>query len=363
MDTTVVTGGAGFVGANLVRALLARTADRVVVFDALTYAGHRESLASCEADPRFRFVRGDVADRAAVEALYREFRPRRVVHLAAETHVDRSIDGPRAFLRTNVLGTLEMLEGARGHVEREGGAGAFRFLHVSTDEVHGALGPVGRFTETSPFAPNSPYAASKASAEHLARAWHETYGLPVLVTACGNNYGPFQAPEKLVPLTLLNAVEGRPLPVYGDGRQVRDWIHVDDHVSGLLAALERGRPGERYLLGAEGERTNLETVRALCAALEEAWPSARNPAMRGREGGYAGLVTLVRDRPGHDRRYAVDPARAARELGWRAAVRFDDGVRATVRWYLEHRDWCEALQAKGATRERVGLGAPEGSPR
>src|SRR5262245_27328091 len=360
MDTTVVTGGAGFIGSNLVRRLLAKTTDRVVVFDALTYAGHRESLAECEADPRFAFVRGDVADREAVEALYRAHAPTRVVHLAAETHVDRSIDDPHAFLRTNVLGTHELLEGARAHLERLKGPprAAFRFLHVSTDEVHGALGATGRFTEGSPFAPNSPYAASKAAAEHLARAWHATYGVPVVVTACCNNYGSFQAPEKLIPLMLLNAIEGKPLPVYGDGRQVRDWIHVEDHADGLLAALERGKPGERYLLGAGDERTNLETVDAACAALEEALPAAQNAALKAKGvARYADLVTSVPDRPGHDRRYAVDPSRARRDLGWAAGTAFREGIRRTVRWYLEHRAWCEALQAKGASRERRGLPA------
>ena len=359
-DTLVVTGGAGFIGANFVRCALARTSARVVVMDALTYAGHRESLAEVEGDPRFAFVHADVADRAAVEALYRERRPTWVVHFAAESHVDRSIDGPREFLRTNALGTLEMMEGARAHLATLDPAARarFRFLHVSTDEVYGSLGETGAFTEATPYAPNSPYAASKASADLLAHAWHATYGLPVVITNCSNNYGPFQFPEKLIPLTLLNAVEGRPLPIYGDGKNVRDWLYVEDHCEGVLAALARGKPGEKYNLGGANERTNVEIVDRLCAILEDEVPASRNPALLAKGvRRYADLVTHVPDRPGHDRRYAIDAAKAGRDLGWAPRHGFEDGLRRTVRWYLDHRDWCEAVQAKGYRRERLGLAA------
>ena len=358
MATWLVTGGAGFIGANFVRATLAETAHTVVVLDALTYAGHLESLAGLASDGRFRFVRGDVADRAAVEAAYRDARPDAVVHFAAESHVDRSIDGPRDFVRTNVVGTQEMLEGARLHLASlpEAAREAFRFLHVSTDEVYGSLGATGRFTEDTPYAPNSPYAASKAAADHLVRAYRETYGVPAIVTNTSNNYGPYQFPEKLIPLLALNALEGRPLPVYGDGRQVRDWIHVEDHVRGIHAALAHGRPGGKYNLGAHEERTNLEVVEAVCAALERRRPPAEEPALRARGvRAYRDLVTFVPDRPGHDRRYAIDASRAARELGWRARTVFAEGVDRTIAWYLEHRAWCDAVAPRGTGRERRGL--------
>jgi dTDP-glucose 4,6-dehydratase len=361
VDTLLVTGGAGFIGANVVRAALAGTDWRVVVLDALTYAGHRESLADVERDPRFAFVRGDVADPDAVESVFRAHEPRYVLHLAAESHVDRSIDGPREFVRTNVVGTHEMLVGARAHVDRRGAAERerFRFVHVSTDEVFGALGPTGRFDERSPHAPRSPYAASKAGADHLAAAYHETYGLPVLVTNCSNNYGPWQFPEKLIPLMALTALEGRPLPVYGDGRQVRDWLHVEDHAAGLLAALRRGRPGERYLFGGEAERTNLEVVEAICEALERRRP-ARDQAVLASRGiaRWRDLVTHVADRPGHDRRYAVDASKARRDLGWAPTRSFASGIDATVGWYLDHAAWCEAVQDKGYRRERLGVLPP-----
>ena len=361
MDTWIVTGGAGFIGSNFVRLALAETTARVVVFDKLTYAGNLANLAGLDGDSSFAFVQGDIADRDAVERLFREHRPAAVVNFAAESHVDRSIDDPGAFVRTNVVGVHELLEGARRHLaampagERE----RFRFLHVSTDEVYGSLGPDDPpFTETTAYAPNSPYAASKAAGDHLVRAWHETYRLPALITNCSNNYGPYQFPEKLIPLMLLNALDGRDLPVYGDGRNVRDWIYVEDHCRGVLAALERGRPGRRYNFGGRSERTNLEIVGALCAALERHAPAADNPALAARgKAGYAELVTFVADRPGHDRRYAIDDALARRELDWAPRYDLDAGLDATVRWYLDHRAWAEAVQARGYRRERLGLAA------
>jgi dTDP-glucose 4,6-dehydratase len=280
------------------------------------------------------------------------------VNFAAETHVDRSIDGPRAFYHTNVLGTLELVEAARGYLaDADAAARArFRFLHVSTDEVYGSLGPAGRFTESTPYAPNSPYAASKAAADHLIRAWHETYGVPTLVTNCSNNYGPYQYPEKLVPLMLLNALEGKPLPIYGDGGNVRDWLHVEDHCAAILLVLERGRVGESYNIGAGNERTNLEVLDLLLSALEAERPAADNPALAARTiARYQELKTFVPDRPGHDRRYAIDATKIHRELGWRARLDFEAGLRQTVRWYLANRDWCEAVQAGRYGRERLGL--------
>jgi dTDP-glucose 4,6-dehydratase len=357
-ETMIVTGGAGFIGTNFVRLALDRTRARVVVVDKLTYAGNLASLADVSANPRFVFVRADIADRAAVEPLFREHRPRWLVNLAAETHVDRSIDGPRAFLATNVAGTFELLEAARtflGEADAPTRA-AFRFLHVSTDEVYGSLGPAGLFTETTAYAPNSPYAASKAAADHFVRAYHETYGLPAITTNCSNNYGPYQYPEKLIPLVMLNAVEGRPLPIYGDGRNVRDWLYVEDHCEAILLALERGRPGERYNVGASNERTNVEIVDRICATLEAERPAVANPALIARGiARYADLKVFVTDRPGHDRRYAIDATRTRRELGWAPRHSFDDGLHRTVRWYLEHRDWCEAVQAGRYGRERLGL--------
>jgi dTDP-glucose 4,6-dehydratase len=354
MDRVLVTGGAGFIGANFVRLALARTAARVAVLDSLTYAGSLESLKEISGDPRFAFVRADITDRAAVDAAFRAHRPAAVVNFAAETHVDRSIDGPRAFVQTNVVGTFELLEASRHYVAglEPAARRAFRFLHVSTDEVYGSLGPAGAFAETTAYAPSSPYAASKAGADHLVRAYHETYGLATIITNCSNNYGPYQFPEKLIPLMILNAVEGRPLPIYGDGGNVRDWLYVEDHCAGILLALRRGQPGEKYNIGGGNERTNLEIVDRLCAVLEELAPAAGNPAVGAR--GYAGLKTFVADRPGHDRRYAIDAAKIRRELGWTAEHDFDRGIATTVRWYLDRRDWCEAVSGRYG-RERLGL--------
>jgi dTDP-glucose 4,6-dehydratase len=359
MESVLVAGGAGFIGSNFVRLLLGRTDARVVVLDRLTYAGNLASLADVRAHPRFVFAQGDIADRALVSGLLQQHRPDAVVNLAAETHVDRSIDGPRAFIETNLVGTFELLDAARRHLEMVEPArrARFRFLHVSTDEVYGSLGPAERSAETSPYAPNSPYAASKAGADHLVRAYHETYRLPALVTNCSNNYGPYQYPEKLIPLMILNAVEGRPLPLYGDGGNVRDWLHVEDHCAALLLVLRQGVPGGRYNIGAGDERTNLTVVDGICAALESIQPAVANPALAARGvRRYAELRQFVPDRPGHDRRYAIDATRLTTELGWRPAHPFEEGLRATVAWYLEHREWCDTVLAGKYGRERLGLG-------
>jgi dTDP-glucose 4,6-dehydratase len=360
MHTLLVTGGAGFIGCNFVRLALAETGARVIVLDKLTYAGSLENLADVWGSPRLEFIAGDIADRALVRRIFAERRPSAVVNFAAESHVDRSIDDASAFILTNVVGTFELLEAAR---RREAQGDGFRFLHVSTDEVYGSLGPAGAFSETTPYAPNSPYAASKASADHLVRAYGETYGLPVLITNCSNNYGPYQYPEKLIPLMVLNAVEGLPLPIYGDGGNVRDWLHVEDHCRGLLVALRRGLPGEKYNLGGRSERTNLQIVDALCGVLEREVPAAENPALASRGiAAYGDLKSFVADRPGHDRRYAIDDGKARRELGWEPRYDFESGLAATVRWYLDHRVWCEAVQADRYRRERLGLGLATAGP-
>ena len=354
----IVTGGAGFIGSNFVRSALQRTDQRVVVIDKLTYAGNLQSLKDVAGDPRFVFIEADIADRAAVQAAYRQYRPTWVVNFAAESHVDRSIDDPGAFVRTNIVGTFELLEAARGYLAAldERDRRGFRLLHVSTDEVYGTLGPTGSFSETTAYAPNSPYAASKAAADHLVRAYRETYGLPTLLTNCSNNYGPYQYPEKLIPLTILNAIEGRPLPIYGDGGNIRDWLFVEDHCDAVLSVLERGRVGEKYNIGGQNERSNLEVVTHLCAVLDELFPAAQNPAVVARGiSRYEALKTFVADRPGHDRRYAIDAAKIRRELGWTPQHDFGSGLRRTVRWYLDHRDWCDAVQSGRYRRERLGL--------
>ncbi len=361
MGTLIVTGGAGFIGSNFVRTALERTEDRLVVFDKLTYAGNLESLASVASHPRYAFVRGDIADRDAVRTLFREFRPAAVLNFAAESHVDRSIDDPGAFIRTNIHGTYELLEASRAFLSDadETARRAFRFLHVSTDEVYGSLGPSGSFSETTPYAPNSPYAASKAAADHLVRAWHETYGLPTILTNCSNNYGPFQFPEKLIPLMLLNALEGKPLPIYGDGGNVRDWLYVEDHCDGLIAALTRGESGGRYNIGGSGERTNLELVDLLCEELSRQRPARENPALRAKGvSSYAELKTFVEDRPGHDRRYAIDSSKMRRELGWAPKHDLASGLAATVSWYLANAAWCDSVQSGTYRRERLGLSTP-----
>ena len=337
--TVLVTGGAGFIGANFVLDWLAHRDEPLCNLDKLTYAGHLASLAEVERRPGYAFVRGDIADRALLHRVLATHRPRAVVHFAAESHVDRSIDGPAEFIQTNLLGTFSLLEEVRGYwgALADPERGRFRFLHVSTDEVYGSLGRDDpAFTEATAYAPNSPYAASKAGSDHLVRAYHHTYGLPVLTTNCSNNYGPLQFPDKLIPLMILNAVQGKPLPVYGDGKNVRDWLYVRDHCAAIRTVLEAGVAGEVYNIGGAAERENIEVVRALCGILDELRPRSN--------GGYAELVTFVKDRPGHDRRYAVDASKIARELDWAPTKSFEEGLRETVRWYLDHPQWIESVQ-------------------
>ncbi len=345
--TALVTGGAGFIGSALVRALV-RDGKRVVTVDKLTYAGNLDNLAPVIGSPNHFFVRADICDRAAIAAVLDEHCPRAVYHLAAESHVDRSIDAPLAFIRTNVIGTATLLEVALDHWRRLDAASRaeFRFLHVSTDEVYGELAPAGQFSEVSPYRPNSPYSASKAGADHLARAWHRTYGLPILVSNCSNNYGPYQFPEKLIPLMVLNAIAGKPLPVYGQGSNIRDWLHVDDHVAALRRIVARGRIGETYLIGARAEARNLDVVHAICRLLDARLPTG-TPHSR--------LVTFVTDRPGHDARYAIDPSKIEGELGWRPSYDFAHGLAATIDWYIANQDWCRRASA---TYRQERLGAP-----
>jgi len=341
--TWLVTGGAGFIGSNFVRLALERKAGRVVNLDKLTYAGNRASLADLENHPDHVFVHGDICDVALVSRLLEEHRPRAIVNFAAESHVDRSILGPAEFLETNVVGTFKLLEAARAHCARHADP-CFRFLQVSTDEVYGTLEPGDPgFTERTPYTPNSPYAASKAAADHFVRAYHRTYGLPVLTTNCSNNYGPYQFPEKLIPVMIQNALGGEPLPVYGDGLQVRDWLFVEDHCDAILAVLERGRPGETYNVGGGSEITNLELVRSICALVDELVPDSPHRP-------HARLIRHVADRPGHDRRYAIDDAKLRRELGWRPRLGLAEGLRRTVRWYLGHQAWIEQIRS-GEYRE------------
>ncbi len=349
MQTLLVTGGAGFIGGNFVRLSMARGDVRVINLDLLTYAGNPDTLADLDDDPRHVFVRGDIGDRALVEDLLERYRPAAIVNFAAESHVDRSIDGPADFIRTNVVGTFNLLDCARRHWAAlpPTEAQAFRFLHVSTDEVYGSLGPEGLFTEETPYAPNSPYSASKAGSDHLVRAWHHTYGLPVLTTNCSNNYGPYQFPEKLIPLMILNAVAGRPLPIYGDGGNIRDWLYVEDHCRAIWRVLEAGIPGEVYNVGGNSERTNLEVVDRLCAILDELLPDSPHRP-------HARLKTFVTDRPGHDRRYAIDASKIKRELGWEPRETFDSGLRATVQWYLDNSAWCERVMDGSYRGERLG---------
>lgn len=343
--TILVTGGAGFIGANFVLDWLAASDETVVNVDVLSYAGNLESLNSIRDDDRHVFVNGDICDRALIEQVLATHRPRAIVHFAAESHVDRSIRGPEAFVRTNVQGTAVLLECARGYWSEQPGAdkAAFRFHHVSTDEVYGSLKPgEPAFTEDRAYQPNSPYAASKASSDHLVRAWHQTFGLPVVTTNCSNNFGPFQFPEKLIPLVIVNALAGRALPVYGDGQQLRDWLYVSDHCRAVRDVLARGRVGETYNVGGGSDRSNLEVVRAVCALLDEMRP---NPA-----GPYGRLISHVPDRPGHDRRYAIDARKIVSELGWGALETFESGMRKTIRWYLENPGWVANVQS-GAYRD------------
>ncbi|HTW49501.1 MAG TPA: dTDP-glucose 4,6-dehydratase [Acidobacteriaceae bacterium] len=334
-DAIVVTGGAGFIGSNFILTWLARVGTAVVNLDLLSYAGNAASLDSLRGDARYALVHGDICDAERMGSLLREHRPRAIVHFAAESHVDRSIVAPDAFIQTNVRGTFTLLEQAKAYWKEldEADRQAFRFLHVSTDEVYGSLGPgEPAFAETTPYAPNSPYAASKAASDHLVRAYHHTFGLPTLTTNCSNNYGPFQFPEKLIPLMILNALQGKPLPVYGDGGNVRDWLYVEDHCAAIRAVLGCGRVGETYNIGGNSERKNLDVVGTICDLVDEMSPDAAQGSRRR-------LITFVKDRPGHDRRYAIDATKIARELGWQPAERFESGLRRTVRWYLDHMDW------------------------
>ena len=343
----LVTGGAGFIGSNFILEWLERNDEPVVVLDALTYAGNVENLAALRSDARLVFLRGDICDGPTVRDLLNNYRPRVIVHFAAESHVDRSIHGPGAFMRTNVEGTFNLLQEARAHhaVLSAAEGAAFRFLHVSTDEVYGSLGPSDpAFSELTPYAPNSPYAASKAASDHMARAWHHTYKLPVLTTNCSNNYGPFQFPEKLIPLMIVNALAGKPLPIYGDGQNVRDWLYVRDHCTAIRTVIERGRVGETYNIGGWNEKTNMDIVHTICSLLDELRP---DPA-----GSYRRHITFVSDRPGHDRRYAIDARKIERELGWRPAESFETGIRRTVKWYLGNTDWVANVQS-GAYREWI----------
>jgi dTDP-glucose 4,6-dehydratase len=340
--TILVTGGAGFIGSNFVLDWLASSQEPVVNLDALTYAGNLHNLDALRGDRRHMFVQGDIADRALLDRLLVEHRPRAVLHFAAESHVDRSIHGPADFLRTNVLGTFTLLEAVRAHWSSLGveDRTAFRFLHVSTDEVYGSLAPgAPAFDEEHAYEPNSPYSASKAASDHFVRAWHHTYGLPALTTNCSNNYGPYQFPEKLIPLMIVNALAGKPLPVYGDGMQVRDWLYVGDHCSAIRTVLAEGRVGDTYNIGGWNERSNISIVQTICALLDEMLPSA--------QGSHASLITHVTDRPGHDRRYAIDARKIDRELGWRPAETFESGIRKTVEWYLDHTDWVSNVQSGG----------------
>ena len=358
METILITGGAGFIGSNLVRLALAETAASLVIVDKLTYAGSLNNLEDVLQNPRVSFSRTDIAEQPAVAELFRTYRPQSVVNCAAETHVDRSIDNPWPFVETNLIGTFYLLEAARKYAASLDAQGQFRFLHVSTDEVYGSLGPGGSFSESSPYTPNSPYSASKASADHFVRAYYETYGLHTLITSCSNNYGPYQFPEKLMPLMILNALEGKPLPIYGDGQHVRDWLHVEDHCRGILLALRQGKSGEQYNIGGGSERTNRAVVEQLCTILEELLPALKNAALKKRGiTAYADLVTCVTDRPGHDRRYAIDATKIRTQLGWRPRYTFEQGLAQTVRWYVDNRRWCEAIGADRYNRARLGLGA------
>ena len=358
MKTLFVTGGAGFIGSALVRMLIGETDYTVVNVDKLTYAGNLDSVAAVAGDPRYHFEQVDICDESALRALFERYRPAGVIHLAAESHVDRSIDGPRAFIDTNVVGTFTLLQESLRHWRAldDAARAAFRFVHVSTDEVFGSLGPAGLFTEESAYAPNSPYSASKAASDHLARAWHHTFGLPVVTTNCSNNYGPYQFPEKLIPLIIANALEAQPLPVYGAGENIRDWLYVNDHAHALRLAFELGVPGETYNVGGLNERRNIDVVRAICALLDELSPLAGVPDR-------TKLITFVTDRPGHDQRYAIDAAKIRRDLGWMPAESFESGLRATVEWYLANQDWTDRVRSGAYRGERLGHAVPVGASR
>jgi len=354
--TVLVTGGAGFIGGNFVHMLVNELGVKTVNLDALTYAGNMATLAPVEGNPLHVFVKGNIKDRRLVRALLEEHKPSAVVNFAAESHVDRSIDSPGEFIQTNVVGSFELLEAARDYWQslKGGEKDTFRFLHVSTDEVYGSLGETGMFTETTPYSPNSPYAASKAASDHLMRAYHHTYGMPAIVTNCSNNYGPYQFPEKLIPLTITKALSGQPLPVYGDGRNVRDWLYVKDHCLAIWIALGKGAPGETYNVGGNSEMKNIDVVKTICATLDEIAP---DPSLKPREK----LITFVKDRPGHDRRYAIDASKMKRELGWEPTETFESGIRKSVIWYIENKKWADTVVSGAYGGERLGMGEKSGA--
>ncbi|EPC04211.1 dTDP-glucose 4,6-dehydratase [Litchfieldella anticariensis FP35 = DSM 16096] len=357
----LITGGAGFIGSAVIRYIIGNTIDEVVNVDKLTYAGNLESLDGVANSRRYAFELVDICDRAALERVFEKHQPDAVMHLAAESHVDRSIDGPSTFIETNIVGTYTMLEVARSYWQRLGGMrrAAFRFHHISTDEVYGDLGRSdGLFTEQTHYAPSSPYSASKASSDHLVRAWQRTYGMPTLITNCSNNYGPYHFPEKLIPLVILNALEGKPLPVYGKGEQIRDWLYVEDHARALYRVVTKGVVGETYNIGGHSEKNNIEVVNTLCALLDELAPVSKNANLRPARSSlrlYRELITFVEDRPGHDRRYAIDAGKIERELGWTPKETFESGIRKTVQWYLDNQTWCRRVQDGSYQRERLGV--------
>ncbi len=352
MERVIVTGGAGFIGSEVVRQFIDETDVTVINLDKLTYAGNLESLQSVAANPRYRFEQVDICDAAEVQRLFEQYQPDAIMHLAAESHVDRSIDGPAEFIHTNIFGTYTLLETARRYWSKLDAPkkAAFRFHHISTDEVYGTLGEDGMFTEETAYAPNSPYSASKASSDHLVRAWHHTYGFPVVTTNCSNNYGPYQFPEKLIPLVALNALAGKPLPIYGKGDQIRDWLHVEDHARALRLVLEKGIPGEVYNIGGHNEKQNIEVVKTICAILDELVPERPNGIAK-----YEELITYVTDRPGHDQRYAIDAGKIERELGWTPRETFESGIRKTVQWYLDNQTWCDHVKDGSYQGERLGV--------
>jgi len=348
----VVTGGAGFIGSAVIRQYIKNTPHTIINIDALTYAGNLESLEAVEHDSRYHFEHANIGDKTAMERIFKQYQPDAVMHLAAESHVDRSIDGPAEFIQTNIVGTCTLLEVSRHYWESLSSSkkSAFRFHHVSTDEVYGDLDETGLFTEQTPYAPSSPYSASKASSDHLVRAWHRTYGFPIVITNCSNNYGGYQFPEKLIPLVTLNALEGKPLPIYGNGQQIRDWLHVDDHAEALRLVLATGENGETYNIGGHNEKTNLEVVKTICETLDELVPNHPKGIQR-----YEELITYVKDRPGHDLRYAIDATKIDKTLGWRPKETFETGMKKTIQWYLDHSQWCQHVQDGSYQGERLGV--------